>query len=145
MSKLFEQLHSICNKRPLDQEYIEQEYIGNYMVVRWLSFLVTDKETKRTLLKYLGELNTYTFADKYDSYLYLFNTIPPIPIPKFSYLSKKKIEEKYGKSDEATKVQKQKIDKIALFLSESLEISSRESKYLIEQGYINIAQLYKIL
>jgi hypothetical protein len=145
MSKLFEQLHSICNKRPLDQEYIEQEYIGNYMVVRWLSFLVTDKETKRTLLKYLGELNTYTFADKYDSYLYLFNTIPPIPSPKFSYLSKKKIEEKYGKSDEATKVQKQKIDKIALFLSESLEISSRESKYLIEQGYINIAQLYKIL
>tara|TARA_R110000765_G_scaffold7963_4_gene25997 strand:- start:16486 stop:16923 length:438 start_codon:yes stop_codon:yes gene_type:complete len=145
MSKLFEQLHSICNKRPLDQEYIEQEYIGNYMVVRWLSFLVTDKETKRTLLKYLGELNTYTFADKYDSYLYLFNTIPHHPYPSFDYLSKKKIEEKYGKSDEATKVQKQKIDKIALFLSESLEISARESKYLIEQGYINIAQLYKIL
>jgi IS1 family transposase len=142
---LFRQLYSICNKTLLSRDEIEEIYIGNFMVIRWLSFLVGDQKTKRALTQYLNNINKgYVFTDKYDAYLYLFHTIPKIPKPKFDYISKKKIEEKYGK-DEETKLQKEKKQKVTTFLAQSLEISEREIKYLIEKEYVNVNQIYKII
>lgn len=124
------QLESLIKtKKLLSRDYIQDKWVGGFIIKRFLSFTSGDIEVLKQLTSYIGCLNTFQFTDKWDEYLFLFHTFPHIPKARFFYISKKK--EKVSKKSEDN-------DKKINFLSETLEMSKKEVKYLLENKYIDI-------
>jgi len=130
VSDLFKQLSSITEKKPLSKDYIEAKYIGNYMVIRWLSFITCGDEYSKKIIPFLNKLNKYNFRDKYSAYLYLYHTFPNLGKVNYSYIKKVKL-----KSDTALYTESLE------FLADALELSVRETKYLVNEGYIDIDKI----
>ena len=127
-SDLFIQIDSIVkNKKLLDRDYIEHKWVGKYIVLRFLSFLEIDDNYE--LMEFINSMNVDMKLDKYDEYLFLFKLVPQFRGASFNYLKSKKVELK--KQDE------EKINNLA----QTLELSKKETKYLIENKYINLKQI----
>lgn len=135
MNPIVVQLESLCKtKKKLDRDYIEKEFIGSFMILRYVSFLDIDDELKAQLIKFINQMNYfYKFNSKYDEYLFLLNTLPTLPKTWFTYIKKPK------------KDKEDKTAKIVEFLCDRLELSKKEVKYLIDEGYVNTKQIEKIL
>lgn len=117
----------IKTKKKLPREYIEEKWVGGFIVKRFLSFCSNDIKVLRELIPYINTIKISDISDKWNQYLYMYYTLPYIPNATFYYVSKTK-----GKKEKTG--QEEKID----FFAETLEISKRESKYLIENKYIDI-------
>jgi len=136
MSDLFKILDSICvTKKRLPPEFIEDNWVGGYMITRWISFLNIGDEQKGVLLSYLNTLSTDMFVDKYDQYLYYLYSIPQTKYTRYKYISKGAKKKPLKRDLDYEKVLK--------FLAESLEISKREAKYYIDEEYINFDNIKK--
>ena len=137
MNPIFEQLNSICKKdKLLTREYIEEYYVGGYLIIKWIGFTVDRYSDSNYVLSFLNNLSINIFNDKYEEYLYLYNTIPTIKYVNFNYISKKKIKNN-------TDITKD--EKVIDILCEMWENNREEIKYLIENKYIDIEHFKKIL
>lgn len=117
----------IKTKKKLSREYIEEKWVGGFIVKRFLSFCSSDISVLRQIIPYINNIKISDISDKWDQYLYLYHTLPHIPNATFYYVSKTK-----GKKEKTG--QEEKID----FFAETLEISKRETKYLIDNKYIDL-------
>lgn len=127
-SDLFIQIDSIVkNKKLLDRDYIEHKWVGKYIILRFLSFLEIDDNYE--LMEFINSMNVDMKLDKYDEYLFMFKLVPQFRGAKFNYIKASK--EKLQKQDE------EKINNLA----QTLELSKKETKYLIENKYINLKQI----
>lgn len=129
MSDLFKQLDSILLKKELlSQDYIEEYYIGNYMILRWISFI---KGYDKLILNYINNLNYQCFQTKYDNYKFLFYTIPKFKNKQnYNYIKKQK--------NKSQNVKEAKIQKGIKYYSELLDIEEKDIKYFIDNDYLNI-------
>ena len=123
---IFKQLDSIIkDKKILPREYIEENWVGAYIVKRFLSFVSCETALLKDLIPYINGLDHSNITGSWEEYLYLFYSIPKIDNARYYYI--KKIKEN-NKKDE------KKID----FAAEALEISKREAKYLIDNNYLDL-------
>lgn len=121
-------LKSICQtKKILSRDYVEEYFPSYFVLLRFLSFLQTDDKTKGVLMEFVNNnLNCLPFDDKYDQYLYLLNTFPKIGHYRSKYIKREQVK--------IDKELQKKID----FFAETLELSKRDCKYLINEGYLNL-------
>lgn len=125
---IFDQLNSILKKKPLEREYIEEYWVGKYILLRFISSIEMGIGLRCQILKLINKLNNINFTDdKYEEYLYLYNALPKIPNFKTNYI--KKIPKDNKESKTHNKIES---------LSKILELSKKETKYLIDNNYINI-------
>jgi hypothetical protein len=125
---IFDQLNSILKKKPLDREYIEEHWVGKYILLRFISSIEADLNIRCQILNLINKLNGVNFSDdKYEEYLYLYNALPKIPNFKTNYIKKQTKDKKESKDDK-------KIES----LSKLLELSKKETKYLVDNNYITI-------
>ncbi len=124
---LFKQLDSLVKtKKRLSREYIEEYWVGSYIIKRFVTFISNDINFLKDITPYINDLDCSNIGDKWGEYLFLLHTLPKIKNANFYYIKKhnKNNKIKDGK----------KIDIIA----ELLEISKKDSKYLIDNKIIDI-------
>lgn len=117
------QVLNILNKeKKFDQFYIENEYIGNYMMVRWLSFIIRGGDYVAPLVVFLSNYVHIPLSTKWEEYIYMYNFVPQIPGKRinFEYIKK-------------PPVSKDKDEKFINEVVNILEISKKDAKYIIEQ------------
>ena len=120
------QLDSIVKtKQLLSREYIEEKWVGVYIIKRFLTFISNDIYLLKNVSSYVNNLDCSNISGNWEEYLFLFYTIPKFEKANFYYISK---------NPEKTKDDLKKIS----FVAELLEISKKESKYLIDNKYIDI-------
>jgi len=130
MSSIFVILNSICNtKNILSKDYIEENYTGSYILLRFISFIKTDENTNKNILLFLNKLNKKFIGDKYDEYLYLLNVFPKIGKIKTSYIKTESIKPNLL------------LNKKIKYFAQLLEISEKECKYLVDEGYLNVEKI----
>lgn len=124
---LFKQLDSLVKtKKHLSREYIEENWVGSYIIKRFITFTSNDISFLNNLLPYINNLDCSNISGNWGEYLFLLHTLPRIKNANFYYIKKSDKNKKDGD------------DKKIEFISESLEISKKESKYLIDNKYIDI-------
>ena len=116
----------IKTKEKLSREYIEEKWVGGFIIKRFLSFCSNDINVLKNLIPYINNIKISDIQDKWDQYLYLFYTLPQIPNAQFYYIGK-------GKKPKENKDLEEKINLFA----DALEISKKETKYLIDNNYID--------
>lgn len=127
-SDLFIQLESIVkNKKLLERDYIEHRWVGKFIILRFLSFLNLDDNYE--LMEFINSMNVDMKMENYDEYLFLFKIIPQIKRAQFNYIKPPK---KTLKKEDEEKINK---------LCQALELSKKETKYLIDNNYINLKQI----
>lgn len=139
MNDLFTQLNSICYKNKLSKSYIDNNYVGNYILIKWLGFIDAPENVSYALHKLINELNVYVFSDNYRQYQFLYHTFPKIGRVKFDYIKKSK---KKMTTRQAREFKKD--EECIKFLAEGLEISEREAKYILDNGYIDKQQILMV-
>lgn len=119
----------IKTKEKLSREYIEDKWVGGFIIKRFITFCSWDINVLKNLVPYINNIKISDIEDNWDQYLYLFYTLPHLPNAEFYYVGKGK-----GKKPKENKELEEKINLFA----DILEISKRESKYLLENKYIDV-------
>ncbi len=125
---LFKQLDSLVKtKKTLSRGYIEEYWVGSYIIKRFITFTSNDISVLKDLIPYINNLECSNIGDNWGEYLFLFHTLPKIKNANFYYIKKNN-----KKNEKVTD------DKKINLIAESLEISKKESKYLIDNKIIDI-------
>lgn len=125
---LFKQLNSLVKtKKTLSRVYIEECWVGSYIIKRFITFTSNDILVLKDLIPYINNLECSNIGDNWGEYLFLFHTLPKIKNANFYYIKKNN-----NKNEKVTD------DKKINLIAESLEISKKESKYLIDNKIIDI-------
>lgn len=117
----------IKTKEKLSRDYIEDKWVGGFIIKRFITFCSWDINVLKNIVPYINDIKISDIEEKWDQYQYLFYTLPHIPNAKFYYVGKGKKPKEDNELEE----------KINLF-AETLEISKKESKYLLDNNYIDI-------
>jgi len=126
-SDLTIQLNSLIKtKNILSREYIEEKWVGGFIIRRFISFSDLREDILIQILPYLDNIKLSPFGDKWEEYLYLYHILPKLDGVRFKYISKPK-----------TKIDNKKQEKIDI-LMEALELQEKDIKYLIENNLIEI-------
>lgn len=135
--ELFDILRSICLKtKKYDRDFIEEHYIGSFMIRRWLSFIAPEKYI-RPYFQLLSMVNEDLFNDKYTDYLYLYNIFPKVEKLNFRGAYIKKKIKKHNKKE------KQIID-ITNYLASSLDISKLDAKLIMDNPKFDLDKFKEI-
>jgi hypothetical protein len=123
---LFIQLKSLVkNKKLLTKEYIEENWVGSYIIKRFITFTSSDIHLLKDLIPYINNLDDSNIQGNWEQYVFLYYTLPQYKNVRFSYIKK---PSKKTKED----------DKVISFVAETLEISKKEAKYLIDNNHIDV-------
>jgi hypothetical protein len=133
--KTFDILRSICEtKKVLTPLFIEENWTGCFLIIKWISFLNIEDKRRGALLAYLNKLTPEIFEDIYDQYMYLLRVMPKLKYCEYTYI--KKTPKKILKRDKD-------YENVLKFLADSLELSREECKYYIDEGYVDFDNIKK--
>ena len=123
---LFTQLNSLVKtKCLLPKDYIEEHWVGSYIIKRFITFSSNDIFLLKDLLNYINNLNDSNIQGNWEQYMFLYHTLPKNASAKFSYIKK---------NSEKSQSENKKVN----FIAELLEISKKESKYLLDNNCIDV-------
>jgi hypothetical protein len=117
MNHAVTQVESIVLKNKLSEDYINEYYIGRYILLRWLSFI---ESNDLNYLRFINELNKIPIVSdiSYNDYILIYTIFPKIPNFNIEYIKRLK--------DVKTESQLNQ-EKLLKTIANDLEISSRDA------------------